>query len=126
MLLEAMERKNPMISICQTAGVADRTYRDWRDGSRPTAQFDTADLILTRLGLCWWEVFNEDTCRRPVIVATRYARRNSSGKGRRPRVRREIVGTTRYGDLGPDMETLATVEFAFTGEDQGEQLEMAA
>lgn len=48
-----------MESVCKRAGISDRTYRDWRDGSRPTVKFDTADRVLTRLGVLWWEVWDD-------------------------------------------------------------------
>ena len=70
--LEVLERTS-MESVCKRAGVADRTYRDWRDGSRRTCQFDTADMVLIRLGLLWWEVWHEGNTDPEQLRTVEYA-----------------------------------------------------
>ena len=39
------------------AGIPARTWREWESGHRPMAQLDTADRVLTRLGLLWFDVW---------------------------------------------------------------------
>lgn len=128
MMLARLEGLQTMDSVCRKAGIADRSYREWREGSRATIEFRTADRILTRLGLLWWEVWDEETTRLYGLIVVSYAQRLNRGKDRATRYRRERVRTRRYWDLGPDYEGLARVEYAFTGErpDLGEQLELAA
>lgn len=72
-LLERLESKTTTESIYSKAGVADRTYRCWRDGSRPTCKFDTADRILVRLSLFWWEVWTSENCTRAELELVEFA-----------------------------------------------------
>lgn len=44
--------------VCESVGLASRTFRAWRDGERPGARLDVADRILTRTDRLWWEVYD--------------------------------------------------------------------
>lgn len=46
--------------ICEAAGIAPRNLFGWTSGERKRVQFDVADRVLTRLGLNWWDVWDED------------------------------------------------------------------
>ncbi len=43
--------------VCETAGIDTRQIRAWRSGEIPSVEFATVDRVLTRLGLCWWDVY---------------------------------------------------------------------
>lgn len=90
-------------------GTSERRLRDWR---RPGAlvAFDRADKVLADLNLLWWDVWTEKTVRRAAFYVT-YWPSHGVARGRA------------YTE--PDLEELALVEYAFTGEGpymQGEQL----
>lgn len=48
------------VRVCERAGIPDRTEYAWRTGERPSAQFDAADRVLTRLEILWWEAYAPD------------------------------------------------------------------
>jgi hypothetical protein len=121
-------------------GVHSRTLYSWRVQARQTVDVDSADDAAWRVDALWWDVFNEDTVRTFALEVGHFTMRKKRVKSdnrkrkfgcpclgkrvdipRPPSGRyRERVGTTLLGDLGPDRETLAAVERAFTGEDLGE------
>jgi hypothetical protein len=45
--------------FCTQLGVAPRTVSRWRDGELTTVNFDLADQIVSRLGLLWFDVWQE-------------------------------------------------------------------
>jgi hypothetical protein len=47
--------------VCSRLGIPVRTLFAWRVGERQRVQFLLADRVLTRAGLLWWDVWNEDT-----------------------------------------------------------------
>lgn len=124
MVLENLDIRVPLVQLCKRLGISDRTHRDWMSGHRLSAEFDTVDMVLTRLGLLWWEVWNEETTRLYAFTVTVYDyRRERPGRA----IKRTRLRSYQRVDLGPDLEALKRVEYAFTGENgQGEQLEMAA
>jgi hypothetical protein len=44
--------------VCERLGITDKTWREWRDGKRRFAQFDTADRVISRALLNWWDVYS--------------------------------------------------------------------
>jgi hypothetical protein len=107
--------------LFEQCGLQPRQIYAWRVGERrPT--LDPADRALIALDLLWWDVWNEDTVRRPVIEVRSYKFRDKRGHdgGRKPT--RCIAARTPYGDLGPDWDELARIERLMTGQ----QLEAAA
>lgn len=44
---------------CMVIGVSDRDVRAWR-GERSSVQFDVADRAVTRMGVCWWDVWADE------------------------------------------------------------------
>lgn len=108
-------------AVVERAGKDPRAVSAWGTGERNVG-LDIADEVLINLDLCWWEVWNEDTLRRPVVEARSYvfplrARHNG---GKKPT--RTLQRTRLYGDLGPDLDELRRVERLMTGQ----QLEAAA
>lgn len=110
---------------CRRLGISDRLYRDWRNRCRPYCEFDSADKVLQALGLIWWEVYTEETVRRHAVEVAVYSWK-PVGTIKRRRIARLRTRATRAVDLGPDLEALELVRYAFTGEREGEQLELAA
>jgi hypothetical protein len=47
-------------TVCEWLGITSKTLREWRQGVRTTARFDTADRIVTRAEACWWEIWPGD------------------------------------------------------------------
>lgn len=45
--------------LSESIGVSDRSMRRWKTGEVTDVSFDTADRILTALGLLWFDVWNE-------------------------------------------------------------------
>lgn len=101
----------------------------WKLGERVDVQFDVADRALTRGRWLWWEVWNEETVRLPALTV-HVRRRRARMRGNQEtqpvraeetlqgwRLRYSMYATAErhpYGDLGPDLETLARVEHTFT------------
>lgn len=102
-------------AVCARVGVADRILARYRNGAWPTVGLSKADGILVELGLLWWEVWNEQTVRKPVLEVTHWVLRERSPKGKRTYVSRERTRATRYGDAGPDLAALERVRHAFEG-----------
>ena len=46
--------------ICEELGITSRTLRDWRSGGRRYVRAGAADVVLTALGLHWWDVWHCD------------------------------------------------------------------
>jgi hypothetical protein len=77
-LLRVIERDMPFASqdhACSVYGVEARTFREWQSGRRRSVTFDTADRILCRTGLLWWEVWGLDneTAERAFTGEVRHA-----------------------------------------------------
>ena len=111
--------------VCERLGIEQRTYTGWRCGERVGVEFDQVDMVLTCAGWLWWEVFTEETCRRPILtVAIRKKRSNGQKRWTMATIRRVWYGD--WGTVprldgegfedGVDREALARVEHAFTGE----------
>ena len=90
-------------------GLNERIHYGWRNGDRPTLGIDRADEILTRAGLFWWDVWNEDTVRRPVLTVTTYVRQTKMSRGR-PYGCRATKRVVRYGDQGTDWTELRRIQ----------------
>lgn len=96
--------------VCERVGVHDRRLRAWRVGESPGVSLLKADEVLTALGRFWWEVWTEETVRLPLLEAVSYSFEVKGGKVRRVRRR-----ARRYGDAGPDLETLEAVRRLWEG-----------
>lgn len=72
-MLDRVEAGQGMPSLCVKAGISMRSYREWRDGSRPKAEFPTADRVLTRLGVFWWEVWTDQNTSPEDLITVTYA-----------------------------------------------------
>jgi hypothetical protein len=118
---------------------AERNVRAWHVGERLDVQFDVVDRVLTALGWCWWEVYNEQTVRRHSLVVAHRTPTVSVKKVAEKRVLPEGMGCRyavhergpygsalparaakystvrrdRLGDEGPDLELLASVRHTF-------------
>ena len=46
--------------VCADLGVSSRNYRRWRDGSQPTVQIATAELMLLNAGVEWSDCYSYD------------------------------------------------------------------
>jgi hypothetical protein len=106
-----------MENICKEIGFDDDRYiRFWRTGGRDTS-LKLADKTLIVLGLLWFDVWNEDTVRRPLIEVRCYQFRDKlSPRKERRYVIRELTRRDWYGDAGTDWAELARVEALMTGE----------
>lgn len=102
-------------TICMAASVLERAVSRWRTGAVETIAFTEADEILTALDLLWWEVWREDTVRRPLFVVHVYAHQLKTKKGvaKRYRVKQHRL---HYGDAGPDSVALAEIAARMSGE----------
>lgn len=110
--------------VCLRLGIPTRTLTAWQLGERLLADFDVIDKVLTRAEWLWWEVYDEESVRRPALrVRVRDQKKDAPGKS----LRWQTVRHLRYGDLGPDREVLALIEQTFTGEgvEVTEQLTLA-
>ena len=60
--LESYARRGaiPEENACELAGIDPRNLFAWRTGERELVLFDVADRVLTRLGLSWWDVWDEN------------------------------------------------------------------
>ncbi len=102
--------------ICERAGISDRLLRAWRLGERPTVPLERADAVLVGLDVLWWEVWTEETVRRPLIVTVRYRRVRRTLRDGTPASYREVSERRTYGDGGPDMDALEAVRRAWEGD----------
>lgn len=102
------------VIVCERAGVSERRVTGWRTGES-NAWISTVDEVLTRLGLFWWEVWTEETVRRPFFVVHTYAWKWKKQRNKlnfyRVRVR-----SVPYGDAGPDLDELSRIESLMVGE----------
>lgn len=98
-----------VMSIYERIGTPARRVFGWADGFGVT--WPKADEVLTRMGLLWWDVWNEDTVRLPVIVARVYGRHRHQGRA----ARRVLYRTVPYGDQGPDRAALERVRAIMEG-----------
>lgn len=85
-------------TVCDIAGIEERLVWAWRSGER-NVELATADTVLTRLDLLWWEVWSPESVRVPLFEVTVYEwkTKNARGKRRRTRTRHRYVP---YGDRG--------------------------
>lgn len=47
-------------AVCDRLGITTKTYREWRDQKRRTTRFDTADKVISRADLLWFDVYDGD------------------------------------------------------------------
>ena len=113
--------------VCEEAGCTSRNLRRWQAGHQPTVRLDTADTVLTNLDLLWWDVWNEQTVRRPlltVMLRRKRLKRNCNGH---MSVKCTERGEKHYGDAGTDWDLLAQIELMWCGDPvQGEFDQLAA
>jgi hypothetical protein len=102
-------------AVYERVGVAERVARRWARGLG--VSLSAADLVLTRLGLAWWEVWSEETVRLPIFVVGVYGPRITKRRNGTRRIVRERARLIPYGDLGPDQEELRRIEALMTGEE---------
>lgn len=57
-LIEGLAADDSVVTVCSEAGVSDRTFRRWVDGA-PVGVV-VVDALCTRLGVCWWEVYDPE------------------------------------------------------------------
>jgi hypothetical protein len=117
----ARESRSPHINqdharhaLCMRIGYTERHLWAWTHGERPGVNLETVDKVLTYSDLLWWEVWNEDTVRVPVLVVTVHGPQRKLQRGRR-RVYRVKTRTIPYGDRGPDRAKLREIEALMTG-----------
>ncbi|PTL55782.1 hypothetical protein [Paraconexibacter algicola] len=116
------DSRDVAFSIEETArelGTSARSVTGWRNGERDLVQFDLADRLLLAIDRLWWEVWTEDTVRRPLIVAEVWTKRRKNASRYWQRTARR-----RYGDGGPDHAALADVRRVWEGDT--DELEEAA
>lgn len=114
---------DPAERIRKEIGVSQRHVFAWRTRGRDVS-LDTADKALIALGLLWFDVWNEDTVRRPVLEVRCYLSRTKFSPWH-PEHRwrgRELTRRDWYGDKGTDWEELDRIEALMIGE----PVEMAA
>jgi hypothetical protein len=106
--VEDRERSGWGDETCRQLGISPRAFFRWRRGLN--VELGPADAVLTRSGLNWWDVWNEDTVRRPVltVVVAKRSRKKKTG-----RLYWETTHRLPYGDQGPDFEVLARVAAVF-------------
>lgn len=109
-----LAERSDLGTVCDLASVAERAVSRWRTGGVETVDSDEADAILTALDLLWWEVWNEDTTRRPLFVVHDYVHSMKTTNGVR-KMRRVKHHRWHYGDEGPDLEALAEIAARMTG-----------
>lgn len=97
--------------LCERIGVFQRDVARWKTGESD-ATLRQVDLVLTRLGVMWWDVWTEETVRIPRIEARVYRWRMIRSKRRLYCVRK-----CRYGDAGPDRKQLARIAGVLDGEE---------
>jgi hypothetical protein len=105
-------------------GISSRLLFAWRSGERQSQPLSAVDAFLVRGDLLWWEVYNEETVRRPIFTATSYRFERRRLKSGEPVVYRTVAAVTPYGDVGPDWDVLRMVQETFEG--APETLELAA
>lgn len=99
-------------AVCARAGMHTRVVYAWSSGERDASLVDV-DRVLFRLGLEWWNVWDETSVRKPILVVHCY---RMLVKHPRRGPYRCWVRAVPYGDLGPDMVELKRVEMVMTGE----------
>ena len=102
-------------TVCDLLGLHERQASRWRRGEQPAIPFDVADQVMTTMDVLWWEVWNEDTVRKPVLVVRLYQRKTKLSHGRHVSFR-VCTRTIPYGDQGPDRATLAEIDRMMSGE----------
>ena len=117
-LAAAIDRRasrSDLPAVCELAGVHERQVTRWRRQEQPDIPAAVADQVLVGLDLLWWDVWNENTVRKPAIVVRTYSRKQKVSHGQRKPFR-QCTRTIPYGDLGPDVATLDEIGRVFTGE----------
>lgn len=98
------------IELADIIGIDPRQIYRWGIGECPMVTLEIADLVMTRLGLLWWDIWNEDTVRCPhiTVLLRKVQRKKHTGKGRHYDA---VIRSERYyGDAGTDWLTLRRVE----------------
>lgn len=106
-----------LAAVCLRCELNERTVWAWRTGERPRVELAVADRVLVALELLWWDIWNEETVRKPLVAVT--LRRPHRKRDRRGH---DVViwdrGERGYGDAGPDHTTLDAVRDAWEGDPQ--------
>lgn len=111
--MSSLDRSGGLTELCcERAGISPRLLHRWRTGDTQRTTLATADGVLIEMGRHWWDVWNEETVRRPLLRVLHYEVRPRR-KSRQLHLRQ--VSWTDYGDAGPDHEVLAEVREVFEG-----------
>lgn len=106
--------------VTARCGISDRYVYAWRSGTRPRVGIGVADRVLTGLDLLWWDVWNEDTVRVPLVLAHLYRPHTKRSKRTGEPLTYWDRGERGYGDAGPDLAALAAIETAWEGDEDME------
>lgn len=108
--------RSDLASVCERADIPERILMRWRRGEGSgVVEFDHADRVLTRLGLLWWDVWNEDTVRESLFEVATYRMVRKREKCSHYRMRRIKERTIPYGDLGTNYYRLREITALMTG-----------
>ncbi len=102
-----------VLVVCARAGIDDRRHRFWRDGIRPVLKPSLAERALEALDLFYWDVWNADTVRVPLVRAHLYLPRVYRRRRTSERVLCWDRGIRDYGDGGPDYAELERIAGIF-------------
>lgn len=116
LVFDALAAATDLATVCDLASVQERAVHRWRTGGVKTIDSIEADAILTALDLFWWEVWCEETVRRPLFVVHVYARQMKKTTNGAWRPRRIKTQRLPYGDQGPDVESLAEIAARMSGQ----------
>lgn len=114
--IDRLAARSTIEAVCERAGIPARVASRWRLGeSGGQVDLDLADLVMTNLGLFWWDLWTEDTVREPLFVVTTYTNCRKKEPGGVYRRRRLKDRTIPYGDLGTDYYRLRQIETLMSG-----------
>lgn len=118
-LVAAVERyawreQREIRDVTHCLGINERILFAWRVGARNPRSVQ-ADSVLIGIDRHYWDVWNEDTVRVPVLRVTTWIQRKKITSPGKEWTTLERIGERHYGDAGPDHEALETVRRAFEG-----------
>jgi hypothetical protein len=100
------------VAFDEVLHLSPRLLFHWRTGSKATVDFARADQLLLAMDRLYFDVYNEDTVRKPVIRAVVYRSRNKTVHNKVYRIR-ERIAVCDYGDVGPDYAELERIRRVF-------------
>jgi hypothetical protein len=103
----------PVEGVCKELGVDPRTWTRWRRGASTTVQWEQIDNILTRGEALWFDLFNEETVRKPKFLIEVVGYRNRKNGRGKITLGREIKRTFYIGDDGTDYDELNRIRELF-------------